>query len=241
MGKICTDKSLMPLWVLLAVALAGFDYIVRTYTLGWTEVWVSQTAVFLSPLIYFGLAVLAVFRLRGVAQVGPEFVYIIAAILLIVFSAAVIIQVIYGRQAVGSATYSIVFPLFASGIPFSLLTFLVFFRQTRESLQSYLICLVCVFWLVMPIGIDTLYLTQGGYRGPGAFQVAVISTSYEFIQFISIFGALFSPIAVPIILTITIYRVFRASGIDRLFAIAVGCSILALSVQFVNWGAFVLD
>ncbi len=122
-----------------------------------------------------------------------------------------------------------------------IINFSGFFRKKRESFQSYLVCLVCVFWFVVPIGIDTLYLTQGGYRGPGSFQVAVISTTYDLIQYIAAFGVFVALITTLTICVVTIYRVFKAKGIARLYTIAVGGSILALSIQFINWGGFVWD
>lgn len=234
-------KNILPFVAFLALTVAGFDYIVRTFTLGWTEAGISQVTVFLSPLVYFALFTLVLFKLRDLAQGRSERTYIIGAILLILCAAVVIIQVFVRKQAVGSATHSVVTPLFASGIPFSLLTFLLFFREKRGSLQSYLICLACVFWLVIPIGIDTLYLTQGGYRGPSSFQIAVISTTYDLIQYISAFGVFIALITTPAIVIVTIYRTFRAKGISRLYTIAVGSSILVLSIQFINWGGFVWD
>ena len=142
-------KKLLPFLAFLALTVAGFDYMVRNFTLGWTEAGISQMTVFLSPIVYFVLFTLVLFKIRDSAQGRSERAYIIAAILLILCTAVVLIQVFARKQAVGSAMYSVVTPLFASGIPFSLLTFLLFFREKRGSLQSYLICLACVFWLLI--------------------------------------------------------------------------------------------
>lgn len=234
-------KKLLLCVAFLALIVAGFDYTVRAFTLGWTETVISQVTVFLSPLVYFALFTLVVFKIRYLAQGRSERTYIIAAILLIFCAAVVLIQVFIRKQAVGSATYSVVTPLFASGVPFSLLTFLLFFREKRGGLQSYLICLTCVFWVVIPVGIDTLYFTQGGYRGPGSFQIAVISTTYDLIQYIAAFGMFVALITTLASVIVTIYRTFRAKGIARLYTIAVGSSILTLSIQFINWGGFVWD
>ncbi len=234
-------KNILSSVAFLSLAVAVFDYIVRTFTLGWAEAGISQATVFLSPLVYFILFTLVLFKLRNLAQGRSEYVYITSCVLLILWAAAVLVQVFFRKDAVGSATYSVVTPLLASGVPFTLLTFLLFFREKRGSFQSYLICLACVFWLVIPIGIDTLYLTQGGYRGPSALQIAVISTTYDLIQYIAAFGVFVAPITMIAIVIITIYRTLRAKGIARLYTIAVGSSILALSIQFINWGGFVWD
>lgn len=225
----------------LAFAVATFDYIVRTYTLGWTEAPISQWTVFFSPLVYFALFTLILFRLRtGVLGLSKRSINI-TTILIFSYSTLLLAQIFLRKQGVGSASYSIVSPLFISGVPLSILTFLLFFRKHRGVLSSYLICLAAVFWLLIPIGIDTLYVTQGGYRGPGHFQFAVISTSYDFIQYIAGFGLFLVLFTAPAAILIGLYRAVKAKGIDRTYSLAAGLSIFTLSIQFINWGWFVWD
>jgi len=238
--NISKQKTLL-LITLLAISAAVFDYIVRTYTLGWTEAPISQLTVFLSPVVYFALFTMGLLSLRNMLPKLSKRGNNITAALLISFSLLVLSQVFLRKQGVGSASYSIVSPLFVSGVPFSILTYLLFFRKIRSALLSYAICLVAVFWLIMPIGIDTLYVTQGGYRGSGLFQFAVISTSYDLIQYIAAFGIFIALITTLATVIITACRMVKAKGIDRLYSLAVGLSIFTLSIQFINWGAFVWD
>ena len=234
-------EKAMLLVMLMAVVVAAFDYVVRTYTLGWTEASISQMTVFLSPLVYFALFTMGLFKLRTIPTGLSNRSNIAAAVLLVSCSLLVLSQVFIRKQGVGSASYSIVSPLFISGLPLSVLTFSLFFRKTRALKQSYLICLACVFWIVMPVGIDTLYVTQGGYRGPSSIQVAVVSTSYDLIQYIAALSLFIAQITGPVTIFITAYRVFKAKDIERLYSFAVGPSIFALSIQFINWGGFVWD
>ena len=233
-------NSLIKLTV-LAFVVAAFDYIVRTYTLGWTEAAISQWTVFLSPLLYFVLFTQILFKLRPIALHLSKPSRNVVAALIIFYSIFLLAQVFLRRQGVGSARYSIVFPLFISGIPLSILTFSLFFRKPREIPESYLICLAAVFWFVMPIGIDTLYITQGGYRGPGPFQIAVISTSYDMIQYIAGFALFTTFVTIILTILVGVYRTFKSNGIERIYSLAISLSIFALSIQFANWGGFVWD
>lgn len=232
-------KNILSLLTFLSIAVAAFDYLVRNYTLGWTEAHISQLIVFLSPFVYIGLLTAIFYRLKKVPLGLSTPKSTVAATLIIASSVLLMAQVFLRDQAVGSARYSIVSPLFFSGCLTSIVTFMLFFRKERPGFVSFLICLACVLWILIPIGIDTLYLTQGGYRGPAPFQIAVISTSYDLIQYIAAFGIVFAIFTGPIAIIIGIYRTFKSKGIERLYSLSLALSMFALSVQFVNWGGFV--
>lgn len=233
-------------WVLIcstisAVLVGVFDYIVRTYNLGWTESPISQSIVFYSPLVYFALFILLLLRLITKSPSLSSRSNKLLSLFIVVYSALVIAQIFLQRQGVGSATYSIVYPLYLSGAPLSIMTFLLFFRKERGFFQGSLVCMVVVLWFVMPMGIDGLYTMQGGHRGPDVTQLAVISTSYDLITWAAGLGFFVAFIAATLAILITIYRIFKASGAERQYSLAVGLSIFALSIQFINWGGFVWD
>jgi hypothetical protein len=135
-----------------------------------------------------------------------------------------------------------VLPLFVSGVPLAVLTFIVFFRSSRGPPASVLGAVVSVLWILMPIAIDTMYVTQGGYRGPfSPFQFAVLGTTYDFLVMLVGLGFFLSLLAVPLIFLGGIYVAVRAPRSEKLCAVAVALSLLAFSVQIVNWGGFVWD
>jgi len=224
-------RHILLLVTFLAFAIAAFDHIVRTSTESWSEVPIAQWTVFFSPLIYLVLFTLLFFKLRQSVVTLSKRRNNIATVLIFLYAMLLLVQIFLRKQGVGSASYSIVSPLFVSGVPISVLTFLLFFRKYRGVLSSCLICLATVFWLIMPIGIDALYITQGGYRGPVPFQFAVISTSYDLIKRIAALSMFLAFITAPTALIIGFYRAVKAKGIERTYALAVGFSIFTLSIQ----------
>lgn len=236
------DRFRLILFTALSSFLAAFDYVVRVSSAAWTEVAVAQIAVSLSPLVYLFLFTLLALELRAYPARLSEFGVRIAAVFLCAYSVAVILQVFLRSRGVGSATYSEVLPLFLSGIPSAVLTFIVFFRVSRDRMSSGIVATITIVWLVMPIGIDALYVTQGGYRGPGELSgFTVIGTIYSFIQWVAAIGLFFSFIGALVCPPVAFYLLIRSNGWERLYILSMALSIFSLLAQFWNWGGFVWD
>ncbi len=208
----------------------------------WTELSIFQWTVTWSPLVYLLWLSNLLKKLDGPCSRLSERLSNTLSVLLCVYLLVVLIQVFTQEQAVGSAVYSPVQPLYLSGVPAALLTVVVFFSFSKNSLAKALVATVAVLWVAMPIGIDYLYTQQGGYRGSvGDEQIAVLSTIYSFIKNASAFFLLLVFVWAPGILAMAVYSIYRASRRDRLRMASVMFSIMALGVQFLNWGGFVFD
>jgi hypothetical protein len=231
-----------PLLAVLAALGAALDYTVRNSNSAWTELAVAQWAVTLSPMIYVALLAALALKLSALPAKLSPLVMKIMAIALCACAIAVIVQQRTGARNVGSAYYAVVRPLFASGVPLAVLTFIVYFSKSRGQKASTAFSVISVLWVVMPIGIDTMYLTQGGYRGQVELDsVAVLGTSYNFVTALAAYGIFFGLIATPVLFFRGIYLALRSPQSDKLRHVAMSLSLLALSMQFVNWGEFVWD
>ncbi len=225
--------------ILLAVVI---DLTIRLCPAEWTLHFIFQLAVFLSPSIYIAALAYLIFaagqRTTGVNPREQK----IAAIALIVFSAFVICQVFMLRGGVGSATYSRVYPLFLSGLPMAVLSFIVYFRRERSHFSSLVVAIMIVFWVLCPVVIDTMYIEQGGYRGAiWLHEIPVIGTTYHLVTYIVAIGMFGGFVMVPILLISSPFFLYRSLPGQRLNTAALLSSFIALGIQIVNWGGFVWD
>jgi len=226
----------------LAGLLAALDFTVRLSSAAWTESAVAQLAVQFSPAAYIALFAVALLKLSGLPPKLSSSALTWMSVALSACSIAVLAQIFARGRSVGSAGYSEVLPLFVSGVPLALLTFIVFFRRPRGPTARAVVAVVAILWLLMPIGIDTMYVSQGGYRGPSSpFQYAVVGTTYDFTTQLAGYGFLASLLVALAVVLGGIYLAVRSPRWEKLHAIAMSLSLLALSLQFFNWGGFVWD
>lgn len=232
----------VPRVALVAGLAAALDLIARNSSAAWTESPITGLVISFSPAIYVALFTLVALELHTLPPKVSASTMRSIAVGLCVCAILIIVQVFTRGRSVGSAGYSSVLPLFVSGVPLAVLTFIVFFRSSRGPPASVLGAVVSVLWILMPIAIDTMYVTQGGYRGPfSPFQFAVLGTTYDFLVMLAGLGFFLSLLAVPLISLGGIYVAVRAPRSEKLCAVAVALSLLAFSVQIVNWGGFVWD
>ena len=230
--------------ILFAVALSAavLDYTVRNTDAAWTEFSLFQWAVFLSPTLYVALLTNMLLRSDRLLCQLPAKLSNIAAVLLGLYLATMLVQVFTKGQAVGSAWYSVVHPLYVSGIPAAALTLAVFFSYSSNQRVKTIIAFICALWILMPLGIDFLYSQQGGYRGPIEWlQIAVLGTTYDLIKHFAAIVFLFTILIAPVVLVYGGYRLYREKKQNRLRLSAATLSIFTLTVQFWNWGRFVWD
>jgi hypothetical protein len=224
----------------IAVVVAVLDYVVRVSTADWSNHFFFQFAVLFSPIVYLALILVVIMRWRHLAERLSFSTLRVFAVALCAYALITIAQVILRRQGVGSAVYSLVYPLFGSGIPFGALTLAIFFRIQRQLFSSMIVALVSVLWIVCPLAIDAMYMLQRGYRGLMPLQeLAVIGSSYDFLVNFTAIAFFASVFLIPVVALVGLVVVVRSK--DKLLSTAVALSLLAFVVQVMNWGGFVWD
>lgn len=237
---LAIGRSGILLWFGMAAATAILDYAVRASTADWSNHYLLQLAVFLSPIVYLALILVATLRWRHLSERLGCSTRKVLAVVLCAYALITIAQVILRSQGVGSAVYSEVFPLFVSGVPFAALTFAIFFRRQRTLLSSVIVALVSVLWVFCPLALDTMYLMQRGYRGLMPLQeLVVIGASYDFFVGFTALAFFASVFLIPVVALVGMMVVARSK--ERLLSAAVALSLLAFEVQVMNWGGFVWD
>jgi len=239
--RVMRIKTLIFLFVLSCIA-GVWDYTVREVDSVWTENPFSQLLVFLSPIIHVTLLTALFLRFKHLPIKAPRKAIQYASILLCIVSIFVLAQVYVNAQAVGSARYSVVYPLYFSGIPFSFLAWFVYFSSDRNYFKNTIVAFTSVIWLITPVSIDLLYTVHGGYRGPLAhFGVPVLGTTHDLLLWFAAIACLLSPFIAIAVLVSFAYFVFEAAYSEKLPVFAVGMSLFTLTAQLWNWGSFVWD
>ncbi|MCW7541471.1 hypothetical protein OOT46_27045 [Aquabacterium sp. A7-Y] len=228
-------------------ALECVHAVVPEWFLPWDEavpqLMVAQVAF---ALVYFAIMGFGLLRLRHwPRRLSPNATSWLCGALLTY--SVVQMAWVWGRpsEMVGSASYSRMLPLFVSGVPFAVATFAAFFREEQEGAGAVGMIVACLAWLWGPLLIDTAYVAhwEGWYADRSPARIPVFGSLYQAADVLALLYLFFlALLLLPLVALGSVWAVWRGRGKrERLRRAAIGASLLALSLQAVNWASFLSD